>query len=482
MFELIIEFWPEVFGALVVALSVAVSLRVILEKRDERAAVGWVGLIWFSPIVGAVLYMLLGVNRIKRRADRLRHERDRLNPPSSDAVPLEADTQKPPSAAFQQLRQLSRLVDSVTPLPLTSGNSVVPLFNGDDAYAAMLHAIDAAQRSVALCSYIFNNDQAGRLFVDALGRAVDRGVEVRVLIDGVGSYYSIPPVVPRLRRRRVTVERFLHSFVPWRMPYLNLRNHRKVLVVDGRVGFTGGMNIRAQYLSLVTDAPIKDLHFRLEGPVVRHLMGSFADEWWFTTREALAGESWFPAIAPKGDVMARSVVAGPDEDVDKLRWTLLGAVNEARRSIAILTPYFLPDETLATALKLAAMRGLEIDVVLPEANNLFFIKWAVAAQVDELLAVGLRIWMSPPPFDHSKLMIVDRAWTLFGSANWDPRSLRLNFELDVECYDQELAARLTELVEANISHSRPLTVGDLESRSLPVKLRDGIARLFKPYL
>lgn len=482
MIEIVREFWPQLFGALVVALSAVLTVRVILDKRDERAAVGWVGLIWLSPVLGAVLYMMLGVNRIRRRADRLRHDRERAVDAAGQAHIGHHAGAEPPPEPVGQLPYLSNLIDKVTPTPLTSGNAIVPLFNGDDAYAAMIDAINGAQHSVGLCSYIFNNDRAGRLFVDALGAAVDRGVEVRVMIDGLGSLYSIPSVVSRLRKRRVPVARFLHSFVPWRMPYLNLRNHRKIMVVDGRIGFTGSMNIREEYLSLVTDAPIKDIHFRLDGPVVAHLAETFAEEWAFTTDEILGGDAWFPAIGSAGDVVARGVVDGPDLEFDRLRWTLLGAVTEARKSIVIVTPYFLPGQTLATALMLAAMRGLQVDIILPDANNLVFIKWAAAAQVDEILLAGCRIWMSPAPFDHSKLMLVDDTWTLFGSANWDPRSLRLNFEFNVECYDPKLAERLQRLVSGKLAEARPLTLEELRERSLPVKVRDGIARLFAPYL
>jgi len=479
------NFWPSLlglFGIAAFAAAAALTVHIVLYKRDERAAVGWVGVIWLAPFVGPLAYWLLGINRIRRRASRLRPERDLRRagePPHEDArSPLDALPEE-----LQHLSLLASLVDRLTHTRLTSGNSVIPLVNGDQAYPEMIRAIDQAETSVALASYIFNNDPAGRLFVEALGRAAARGVAVRVLVDGLGSYYSLPPVVGALRAQGVTVARFLHSFQPWRMPLLNLRNHQKILVIDGRSGFTGGMNIKQGHqLEQAPSSPVQDVHFRLDGPVVGHLMEAFADDWAFTTDEMLDGERWFPEIAETGPVVARSIAGGPDEDQEKLRWTLLGALGVARQSIKIVTPYFLPDQPLMSALGVCAMAGIAVDIVIPARSNLVFIDWAAVPKLEEVLRAGARIWVSPPPFDHSKLMLVDDAWLLLGSTNWDPRSLRLNFELNVECYDRTLAAQLDRIVDEKIRASRALTLEDIEGRSLALRLRDGLARLFTPYL
>jgi cardiolipin synthase len=181
-------------------------------------------------------------------------------------------------------------------------------------------------------------------------------------------------------------------------------------------------------------------------------------------------------------VLARGIPDGPDADFEKLRLTLLGAIACARSSILVVTPYFLPDASLLTALSVAAMRGVEVDIVLPGKNNLSLVQWASTALLWQVLEHGCRVWLSPPPFDHTKLMLVDGLWTLLGSANWDPRSLRLNFEFNVECYDRQLATALAVGVRANMARSRPASQFDVDGRSLPVRLRDGVARLFSPYL
>lgn len=474
--------WQIVAGVLTILLSAIASAHAVLRKRDSRAAVGWTGLVWFAPIVGPILYVLFGINRIQRRAAELR------TPASLPATaefeqpaPLSGQVTLPPEV--RHLDTLAHLVDRVAGRPLTTGNAVEPLVNGDAAYPRMIEAIDRAQRSVALSTYIFDNDAAGRMFLAALERAVQRGVAVRVLIDAVGARYSWPSMIRELGRRGIPTARFGRTLLPWRMPYLNLRNHRKILVVDGTIGFTGGMNIRLGHLvARDPPRPVQDLHFRVAGPVVGHFMRAFAEDWAFTTREALDGPAWFPELRPVGDVIARGITDGPDADLDKARLVFLGAVGCAQRSVRIVTPYFLPDQALITALNVAALRGVKVEILIPARSNLALVQWAATHQLWQLLERGCRVYLSAAPFDHSKLLLVDDGWALIGSSNWDARSLRLNFEFDVECYSAGLAARLHQIVDAKLRTARRLSKAEVDARPLLIQLRDGIARLAAPYL
>jgi cardiolipin synthase len=471
-------FWPHLVAGFDLAAASLASIHALLNKRDSRAATLWLGLIWFLPVFGAILYLILGVNRIRRRAVSLGVHKavNRLIPENLG---------EPEPAGAEHLKMLARLVGRVVSLPLMSGNQVQPLINGDQAFPAMLAAIDAAKKSISLTSYIFDNDPSGRQFADALGRAVKRGVAVRVLVDAAGARYSWPPIIWRLRHAGVPVARFLPSslFQPWRVATINLRNHRKSLIVDGQIAFTGGMNIR--HGNVLADHPrgaVQDLHFRVTGPVVTRLQEAFANDWAFTTREILADDLWFPELKGEGNVIARVITDGPDVDYDKLRWTLLAALSEAQTSVQILTPYFLPDNALITALNLAALRGVRVDIILPAQNNLPPLHWASRAMWWQVLERGCHLWLTPPPFDHSKLMIVDGHWVFLGSANWDARSLRLNFELNVECYGREFADEMTRFIEQKLSNAHEVSQAEVDRRSLPGKLRDAIARLFSPYL
>jgi cardiolipin synthase A/B len=478
-----LTFWPYFATLLNVLFCLLAAGHAVLTKRDTRATIGWVGVIWLAPILGVLLYVWLGINRIERRARSLRAERPRLGPsPGLGGGSAEVSDQAG-TLAGMPLEPLTRLVREVTRQPLLAGNRVTPLVDGDQAYPAMLQAIDEAVRSVTLTTYIFAHDDTGQQFLDALQRAVARGVEVRVLIDDVGGRYHGPPMPHRLQRAGIPFASFLPTLIPWRFQYSNLRSHRKILVTDGSIGFTGGMNIHAgNCLEHHPRRPVQDLHFRLTGPVVSQLQTVFADDWAFCTRELLQGHPWFPSIEPEGRVLARGIPNGPDDDFETLRLTLLGAVACARSSLLVVTPYFLPDASLIAALNVAAMRGVQVDIVLPAESDLTLVQWASTALLWQVLERGCRVWLSPPPFDHAKLLLVDEFWTLLGSANWDPRSLRLNFEFNVECYDRELAAWLTDWVRRKIRQSRSLKLADVDGRSLPIRLRDGVARLFSPYL
>jgi cardiolipin synthase len=381
------------------------------------------------------------------------------------------------------LKPLVQYVNNICDQHLLRGNAVQCFDTGDDAYRAMLEAIGQAKTSISFSTYIFDNDEAGRMFVDALAAAKQRGVEIRVLIDDVGIRYTFPSVRRLLRQAGIKYDTFFPTLIPWTFHYTNLRNHRKLLVVDGQVGFTGGMNIRAGHMeSLASSHPIQDMHFRLEGPIVLHLQDTFAADWEFMTGEHLEGDTWFPQPRFVGDVMARGIPAGPDTHGDKIRLTLMGALACAQRSVYVVTPYFLPDAGLVHALNTADLRGVDVRIVLPSKNNLALVQWASTAMLWQVLERGVQVWSTPKPFDHTKLMIVDGYWTLLGSANWDPRSLRLNFEFNVECYDEQLAADLTRRIEAKTARAEQITLRDVDSRPLLIRIRDGVARLLTPYL
>ena len=472
------KYWPHLAAGFDLFACLLASSHALLQKRDTRAATIWIGVIWFLPALGPLLYLAMGVNRIRRRAIKLG-----VHKTFSRDIP--ENLGEPEHDGAEHLKHIARVVSRVVTQPLTAGNKIEPLVNGDAAFPAMLAAIESAKKSVTLCTYIFDNDASGKQFVSALERAVKRGVAVRVLIDSAGTRYSWPPITYKLRHAKIPFAKFLPAsiFTPWRVATINLRNHRKSLVVDGGIAFTGGMNIRhGNVLADRPKSPVQDLHFRVEGPVVTELQEAFANDWSFMTDEILDGEIWFPEAQEAGDVIARVIMDGPDSDFENARWTLLAALAEAQVSVKILTPYFLPDNALITALNLAALRGVRVDIILPAKNNLPFVHWASRAMWWQVLERGCHVWLTPPPFDHSKLMIVDGHWVLLGSANWDARSLRLNFELNVEGYGREFARQMEKVIEKKISAAREVTLAEVDKRYLPAKLRDAIARLFSPYL
>ncbi|MCB8874716.1 cardiolipin synthase [Acidisoma silvae] len=472
-FEFVTRIKPGLELSIGLVIAVAVTVHVLLTKKDTASATAWIGLAWLAPFFGGATYFVLGINRVRRRAIRLRAPsaaRTRRHRKGGDAA--DAD---------HRLAPLQLGISRITGRPIETGNRIDILNNGDGAYPAMLEAIARAEHSIGLSSYIFRADKIGHRFIAALAEAQKRGVTVRVIVDGIGSGWLLSPAYRALRQAGLPAGRFMHSALPWRMSFLNLRSHKKILVVDGRIGFTGGVNVADQnLLANNPPEPIQDTHFRIEGPIVAQLTYAFIRDWAFVAQEELEGEAWYPELRAHGHSIARVVTAGPDEDLEKIEQTILQAIACSRTSIQVMTPYFLPDQRVITALGLAAQRGVAVDIVIPSKNVHRTMDWATQANVGPLLEAGVRIWRCPPPFRHSKLMVIEGEWSLIGSSNWDMRSFRLNFELSIESYDKALAASLGQIVAEN--HSLPLTLEELNARPFPIRMRDAAARLLLPYL
>jgi cardiolipin synthase len=466
--------WAALVTLLYVALAVIVTIDVLLKKSDVRGALGWIGAAWFSPILGGLFYYLFGINRVTRRALKM----GRLGHAQASAP----GSEEPPDAP-ENIRKLFEVSGHVTGGPLTAGNALSVLQGGDAAYPEMLAAIAGAEKCVAMASYVFRDDEAGNAFVDALIAARARGVEVRVLLDSVGTGYFHPVIYHRMRRGGVYAARFLHTWLPWRMPFLNMRNHRKILVVDGSLAFMGGMNVGAENSERLSPKDfITDIHFRVLGPVVRLVMDAFARDWSFTTNETLDEDFWWPNLEQAGPVYARGLSSGPDADIYKLEMILGAALTAARKHVRIITPYFLPDARLQFAIAQAGLRGVKVDIVIPERCNYLFMDWAMRAHLRFFSHVRANITTTPLPFDHSKLCTIDGNWSLIGSSNWDARSFRLNFEFDLECYDPDLTRRLDAVIDAKIARGKRMDVEALIRRPIPIRLRDAAARLMMPYL
>ena len=484
--RLLHEILPTAWHWLVLIVEIVAAssalLHVIIKKNDPRAAGYWVALIALVPLLGPLLYLLFGINIIRRSGKRYREMAGASDAGVLDSIPLvlpewETEVQSMPGFVHG-LKTLSRL-------SLVGGNSVETLRNGDETMPAMLEAIDAAQHSVSMLSYIFEMKGVGTKFVDALERATKRGVEVRVMIDDAGTRYGWPPVTGELRKRGVTVHRFMPNRFIGRLLTMNLRNHRKLMVVDGRIGFTGGLNIRqGNMLKENPDHPVQDLHFRVQGPVVTQMQRIFAEDWHFCTGEWLKGEAWFPEIDMPGDVSAIGLPEGPDADNQTISFAIATALNEAKKEVRIITPYFLPPEPMFSALITCVLRGVKVRIITPSggANNIPFVHWASRTFYPPLLSRGIQIFESAPPFDHSKVLIVDGIFSMIGSTNWDPRSLRLNFEFNLACFDDRLAQQLNQEFDQKLAQSRAITLEDLAAQTLPERFRNGIARLFVPLL
>ena len=476
------EYWPHIVLAISIVASAVAAVHAAMTKTDVRAAIGWVGVILFSPLFGPFLYLVAGINRIRKT----RVKRLRANMIYGEEVIERVLVNDITHCADPQFVGLKKLGDQVSRFRLVGCNEIHLLAGGDETYPAMLEEIRAAKHSVALQSYIFDDDAVGRDIAQALIDAHERGVQVRVLIDAVGSKYSRPPIIDYLRAGGVDTALFMRPVIGVKRVYANLRSHRKVMIIDGLHGFTGGMNIRQGFVTAIAGKSVThDTHFHVAGPIMHQLMVNFAHDWEFTTGERLKGTAWYPTDLPdfpEPGVPLRCVPSGPDSSIGSTHSMLLGALSVAQSHVRIKSPYFLPDLQLISALITTARRGVIVDIVIPGANNLKLVNAAMTAQLDDLVAGGCRVWRSSGTFDHSKLFTVDGNWSYVGSSNLDPRSLRLNFELDLEVFDRALTAKLEARIDKTIATATCITSAALARAPFLERLRNRVVWLASPYL
>lgn len=472
-----------VVTVLMTLFGIVTAGHALITKRDPKGAFGWITVCIVFPFIGPFIYYVFGINRVQRRAKKLYYGlplsvyKERLEG-ARGGVSLESLKDLPAHFIPQ-----ARISDRVAPYPICPANHVTLLHNGEEAYPAMLEAIDQAKSSVFLTTYIFDVDQTGGRFMDALERAHRRGVLVRILIDGVGEITWGGLASSGIRKRGLPVARFIPPTLIPPTLYINLRNHRKILVVDSQTAFTGGMNIGDRHLVGEKAPPGRqttDIHFVLRGPVAHQIEQVFKEDWLFTTGETLPVLLETPDAA--GASFCRVISDGPDEQMGKLYMILSGVIASAEHSIRIMTPYFLPPRGILTALQTAIIRGVRVEIILPEENDVRFVHWATRNMLWELLEYDADIYYQPAPFAHTKMILVDDHYIQVGSANIDSRSLRLNFELNVEIFDQVLASTLKTYFETLRGRCRKITLEELDSRPIVQRLRDAFAWLFSSYL
>ncbi len=466
-----------VLSILYLLFSVLTAGHALLNKSDSKSALGWIACCLLVPYLGAVLYLLFGIN-----VTYLSARKKRPVPDDSGVMVRVSDHAVEPDFP------LAVVGGNVTGKKLLPCREVRMLVNGDEAYPLMLQAIEGAVQNVWLSSYIFANDETGRRFVGALKAASDRGLDVRIILDGMGEMMCLPRIGSYLRKQGLNFRRFNPlTLVPPSL-HVNMRNHRKLLVIDERVAFTGGMNISNQHYVQTprADKQVQDVHFMLKGSIVSDMEYSFLKDWDYCGRssDASAYRPKHPVEMPETQkrIWTRLILDGPNEYLSKFSDVLTGMISSARSRVWLMTPYFLPDSAVMGALQAAKLRNIDLKIVLTEENNIPPAHWATRNMLWQLLEHDIDIYYQPPPFVHSKLLIIDTDYSLIGSPNIDPRSLRLNFELAVEVFSAEINSRLEAHFLEKIGQAKKISNQELHQRSLPVRIRDAIAWLFTPYL
>lgn len=479
------------------AAAVAASVHAIRIKREANSALLWLLVVWSFPLFGVLLYLTIGIDRLdlktRRRLTVLNTLRDERLAREADSLPMEFwravrenGIARPESEWAQSL---NRSLDPLLPdHPLLGGNRLDLLVCGDEAYGPMLEAIRAARYQINLQTFILANDRTGREFLDALAERARAGVQVRVLFDRFG---STPSVISGFFRRYRNVAPSFHM-AGWtlanplrRQVQINLRNHRKILVVDGSDAFTGGINIASINTTRPGRPAHRDFHFHLRGPSVQELQLSFVIDWHFITGEKidrLLCRDCFPGVPHEGDARIRLIPGEPSMECDTLPDVFFALFVAARRQILLITPYFVPTPDLVRALRAAALRGVEVKLLMPRVNNHVYAGMAGRALYQTLLDAGVRIWEREPPFMHAKALLVDDEAALIGTANLDARSLRLNYETNLLVHDPAFLGVLKQAVLDEFAHGREIDPQAWRTRPSIQRFAENACALLAPVL
>jgi cardiolipin synthase len=448
---------------------------IILQKREPVATVGWVLSLAALPYLGFLIYFALGPQKIKRQ--RLRRNRSRNGMGSHEAI-------CPPSEVCTELALLGQ---AVTGLPPSSATRVDLLVDGAATYDALVEAIARARNHVHLEYYIFERDRTGTRIRDALIERAKAGVHVRLLLDAVGAAKVNKRFLKPLLEAGCEHAWFHPTqFRPFTRPWVNLRTHRKIVVIDGTVAFAGGINITDEENDALNPNAYRDLHMRLEGEIVRGLQQVFVEDWIYATgqkREHFAGTVlWAPsAEQPHGDIAVQVLTSGPDSDWEAIHRLQVGAIHDAKERVWLVTPYFVPGEAAMMALTSAALAGLDVRLLVPKQSDSKLVTFAARSYFDELLAARVKVYEYGPRMLHTKALLCDDNLAILGSANFDHRSFRLNFEVALLFREPAFNARVAELLEGEFgSASRVLNE---RNRALwRNRLPEALARLGSPFL
>ena len=478
-------------GLFHVTLGVALTFHILLFKKRPVSSVLWLLLVWFLPYVGGILYVTFGIDRVRRGA-AVRLASKELVTRKADLHPtferrMVQDTHGATTGDFPGSHIFRATDPAVKPFHVLRGNHAELLVDGDQFYPSLYEAIRGAETSIHFQTFVFRRDRSGRALLELLIERARAGVEVRLLYDRFGSTAAhLTRFFDPAREAGVKVYSISQANVLRGHFQVNLRNHRKVCVIDGRVAYVGGINIHDENVTRYSKGPpIRDYHVRLEGPAVLDLQFAFVEDWHFASREApeaLLGPKCFPPPEVAGTGLVQVVPGGPEIAGHGLADAIFGAIVTAERSITIQTPYFVPDEPIVHALRYAATRGVEVRVIVPAYNNHWYIAYAARALYGMLLRAGVRIFERSQPFAHAKAMEIDGVYAMMGSANLDYRSLHLNFETNVEVADSGFIAALAARLEREIEVSVEIREVEWLERPMWRRLLENFCLLFQPLL
>lgn len=467
------------FYLLVIAYNTLVLLR---ENRDPEITLAWVLVLLLLPLIGLIIYLNFGRNyrKVKIFSRKGLTDLKRMDELSQNQIKDLSNVLFDNRQIQKKLNIIKLLLNNSKAL-LTAKNQVQILHNGQATFEAILEALSHARSHIHLEYYVYEDDNIGNQIKDILIRKAREGLEIRLIIDAIGSWSLSKSFLKKISQAGIQVGVFMPVRFPLIANKINYRNHRKIVVVDGKIGFVGGLNIADRYIHGTPElGPWRDTHLKIMGDAVQSLQTIFITDWYFVTNNYLQGAGYFPNHDIKGRSLVQITVSGPDSDWSSIMQAYFTAITTAEKYIYISTPYFMPNESILTALKTAALSGVDVKLILPAKSDVTTHLYGSMSYVEDLLRAGVHVFLFSKGFNHSKIMMVDGIFTSIGTANMDSRSFDKNFEVNALIYDEEIASQMKQAFLRDISDSKKVLLSEFLKRPEGQKIKESLARVLGP--
>lgn len=478
------ESW-QIFSLLFLATAIPVAIMIILEKRSPYKTAAWILVLILIPILGVFFYLFFGQEYRKRKLFSRKGIKSlgkfrRLS--SKQLRQIEATHLNLKNDIFGKENIIRLLLNNSNSL-LTTGNQLEILNNGDKTFQAIIEAITNAKHHIHVEYYIYSDDKIGNIIKNILIKKSREGVKIRIIIDDVGSWSLSKRFISEFEKNGVEIYSFMEVRFPRFTSKMNFRNHRKIVIIDGRIGFTGGINIADRYIEGIKNlGPWRDTHLKIIGDAVACLQVVFAADWYFVTKENLVGKNYFPTFTEKAGTPVQVSASGPDSDWKNIEQAFFAAISNAKEKIYITTPYLMPTQPIFSALEIAALSNVDVRVILPEKSDVVIPKWCSFSYIEKLLQAGVKVYFYQHGFTHSKFMIVDGVFSTIGTTNLDFRSLETNFEVNAFIYEKEFTRKLEEYFLFDLKNSRQINPEEWQMRPWHFKVRESLAHIVAPMM
>lgn len=466
--------------AYVISIICAISL-IFIERKEPTTTWAWLLILLVLPVFGFILYLMFGQNLSRQKIFREKKVTDEIK---SKKLLEKFKEEKKNSRMSDEFIELIKMNYNNSGALYTKGNSIETFINGEDKFKALLNDIKSAKEFIHIEYYIFRLDGLGKTIISELKKKVDEGVEVRLLADGMGSKSLRTKDIKYIRSLGIKFYLFFPGILPYVNIRLNFRNHRKIVVIDGKVGYVGGFNVGDEYINKGKQFEFwRDTHVRIKGRAVDELNKRFILDWDYASEGELnTYEKYFPKQTDEGDIGIQIISSGPDHKEEYIKNAYMKIINDAKKSVYIQTPYLVLDEPMKEALKIAALSGIDVRIMVPGEPDHFFMAWILSANIGELMEYGVKIYKYEKGFIHSKTIVADGRIASIGTANLDIRSFQLNFEINAIIFNCDFASKQEEIFKKDIEDSKLVTLEEYNNRGRTIRIKEALIRLIAPIL